>query len=63
LTGECQQTSIEHWPMNANNVNFLATNLTQSVLNPGYDAATDNGNETQYNDDIYVTNRFCGKSL
>ncbi|MES2518961.1 MAG: SusC/RagA family TonB-linked outer membrane protein [Bacteroidota bacterium] len=43
-------------PMNANNVNFLATNLAQSVLSPGYDATTENGNEMQYNDDIYVTN-------
>ncbi|WP_229201477.1 SusC/RagA family TonB-linked outer membrane protein [Arcicella aurantiaca] len=43
-------------PMNANNINFLATNLDQNVLNPGFDATTENGNETQYNDDIYVTN-------
>ncbi|GGD64771.1 SusC/RagA family TonB-linked outer membrane protein [Emticicia aquatilis] len=43
-------------PMNANNINFLATNVAQSVLMPGYDASTENGNEIQYNDDIYVTN-------
>ncbi|MFY7909289.1 MAG: SusC/RagA family TonB-linked outer membrane protein [Emticicia sp.] len=43
-------------PMNANNVNFLATNVDQSILAPGFDASTENGNETQYNDDIYVTN-------
>ncbi|WP_435355557.1 SusC/RagA family TonB-linked outer membrane protein [Emticicia sp. SJ17W-69] len=43
-------------PMNANNINFLATNVDQSVLKPGYDASTENGNEIQYNDDIYVTN-------
>lgn len=43
-------------PMNANNVNFLATNVDQSILMPGYDASTENGNEIQYNDDIYVTN-------
>lgn len=43
-------------PMNANNVNFLATNVDQSILMPGFDASTENGNEIQYNDDIYVTN-------
>jgi len=43
-------------PMNANNINFLATNVDQNTLNPGFDATTENGNETQYNDDIYVTN-------
>lgn len=43
-------------PMNANNINFLATNVDQSILMPGYDASTENGNEIQYNDDIYVTN-------
>lgn len=43
-------------PMNANNINFLATSVNQIALQPGYNAATDNGNEIQYNDDIYVTN-------
>ncbi len=43
-------------PMNANNLNFLATNVSQSTLQPGFDASTPTGNEIQYNDDIYVTN-------
>ncbi|MFN3852623.1 MAG: SusC/RagA family TonB-linked outer membrane protein [Spirosomataceae bacterium] len=43
-------------PMNANNINFLATSVNQLALQPGYTAGTDNGNEIQYNDDIYVTN-------
>lgn len=43
-------------PMNANNINYLATNVEQSILNPGYDVNSVTGNEMQYNDDIYVTN-------
>ncbi|MDP1814694.1 MAG: SusC/RagA family TonB-linked outer membrane protein [Leadbetterella sp.] len=43
-------------PMNANNINFLATNVSESALQPGYNAAVATGNEIQYNDDIYVTN-------
>lgn len=43
-------------PMNANNINFLATSVNQLALQPGYTAGTENGNEIQYNDDIYVTN-------
>ena len=43
-------------PMNANNINFLATNVSEAMLRPGYDATKITGNEIQYNDDIYVTN-------
>jgi TonB-linked SusC/RagA family outer membrane protein len=43
-------------PMNANNINFLATSVNQTALQPGYDAASLTGSEIQYNDDIYVTN-------
>ncbi|WP_207514495.1 SusC/RagA family TonB-linked outer membrane protein [Longitalea luteola] len=41
-------------PMNANNGQFLATNIDQEILKPGYDPAT--GYETQFSDDEYVTN-------
>jgi outer membrane receptor protein involved in Fe transport len=41
-------------PMNANNGLFLATNINENILNPGYDPAT--GNEIQFSDDEYVTN-------
>lgn len=43
-------------PMNANNINFLATSVNQLALQPGYAEGTPLGNEIQYNDDIYVTN-------
>jgi TonB-linked SusC/RagA family outer membrane protein len=42
-------------PMNANNIGYLATNLNQEVLAPGYDEAN-NGAEVTWNDDIYVSN-------
>ena len=42
-------------PMNANNINMLATNIDQSVLAPGYDVNS-NGDEVTWRDDIYVTN-------
>ena len=41
-------------PLNANNGYFLANNIDQSVLNPGYDLVT--GNEVQFSDDEYVSN-------
>lgn len=43
-------------PMNANNINFLATNVSEAMLRPGYDVAAERGNEIQYNDDIFITN-------
>jgi TonB-linked SusC/RagA family outer membrane protein len=43
-------------PLNANNINFLATSVNQVALQPGYDANSPVGAEIQYNDDIYVTN-------
>lgn len=43
-------------PMNSGNINFLATNVNQTALQPGYDANSPVGAEIQYNDDIYVTN-------
>ena len=42
-------------PMNANNVIFLATNISQTVLQPGYDVNND-GAEMTWSDDIYYTN-------
>lgn len=41
-------------PLNANNGQFLATNIDQKILAPGYDTAT--GKEIVFSDDIYVTN-------
>jgi TonB-linked SusC/RagA family outer membrane protein len=41
-------------PMNANNFQFLATNVSHEIFKPGYDTAS--GFETEFSDDIYVTN-------
>ncbi|HKZ37548.1 MAG TPA: SusC/RagA family TonB-linked outer membrane protein, partial [Chryseolinea sp.] len=41
-------------PMNANNGLFLATNIDQNILAPGFDSTT--GIETRFGDDEYVTN-------
>lgn len=43
-------------PMNANNGLFLATNIDQRILAPGYDPAT--GKEIVFSDDEYVTNPY-----
>lgn len=43
-------------PLNANNIQYLATSVNQLALQPGYDANSPLGAEIQYNDDIYVTN-------
>ena len=40
-------------PLNPNNGQFLATNIDQKILSPGYDKL---GNETVFSDDIYVSN-------
>lgn len=41
-------------PLNPNNGQFLATNINEAILAPGYNATT--GAETVFSDDIYVTN-------
>lgn len=41
-------------PMNPNNGIFLATNVDENILKPGYDPT--NGHEIQFSDDEYVTN-------
>jgi TonB-linked SusC/RagA family outer membrane protein len=41
-------------PLNANNGIFLANNIDQNILNPGYDPVT--GREIQFSDDEYVSN-------
>ena len=41
-------------PMNPNNGLYLATNINQKILAPGYDPVT--GFETRWSDDEYVTN-------
>lgn len=43
-------------PMNANNGMFLATNIDQRILAPGYNTA--NGREIIFSDDEYVTNPY-----
>jgi outer membrane receptor protein involved in Fe transport len=42
-------------PLNANNILFLAPNIDQNTLNPGFDA-NNNGLETAWNSDSYATN-------
>lgn len=49
--------NLSDGPLNANNLNFLAANVDQKYLAPGFDAAN-NGAEMQYNDDIFVTNPY-----
>ncbi len=41
-------------PMNPNNGIFLATNVDENILKPGFDPIT--GHEIQFSDDEYVTN-------
>ncbi|GAB3017681.1 SusC/RagA family TonB-linked outer membrane protein [Spirosoma pulveris] len=43
-------------PMNANNGMFLATNIDQRILAPGYNTTT--GREIIFSDDEYVTNPY-----
>jgi len=42
-------------PMNANNGTFLATNVNEAILKPGYNP-DNNGREVVWTDDTYVTN-------
>ncbi len=46
--------NLSDGPLNANNGLFLANNINQKLLAPGFDAAT--GNEVQFSDDEYVSN-------
>lgn len=48
--------NLSDGPLNANNIQYLATSVNQIALQPGYDASSIYGAEIQYNDDIYVTN-------
>lgn len=43
-------------PLNANNGMFLASNIDQRILAPGFDPAT--GNEVVFSEDEYVTNPY-----
>ncbi len=43
-------------PMNANNGMFLATNIDERILTPGYNTTT--GREVVFSDDEYVTNPY-----
>ena len=45
-------------PLNPNNGQFLATNVNQSILAPGYDPNSPVGAEMLWTDDIYVTNPY-----
>ncbi|WP_382315789.1 SusC/RagA family TonB-linked outer membrane protein [Hymenobacter bucti] len=47
--------SLSDSPLNANNILFLAPNIDQATLNPGYDV-NNNGLETAWNADSYATN-------
>ncbi|QEC79872.1 SusC/RagA family TonB-linked outer membrane protein [Mucilaginibacter ginsenosidivorax] len=49
------RSGLSDGPGNPNNVQFLAPNEAQSILSPGTLA---NGNEQQWNNDIYVTNPY-----
>ncbi|MBO3270660.1 MULTISPECIES: SusC/RagA family TonB-linked outer membrane protein [Hymenobacter] len=42
-------------PLNANNITFLAPNIDQATLRPGYDPSN-NGLETAWNNDSYASN-------
>ncbi|WPQ62611.1 SusC/RagA family TonB-linked outer membrane protein [Chitinophaga sancti] len=44
-------------PLNPNNGLFLATNIDEKILAPGYDV-NNNGKEVTFTDDIYVTNPY-----
>jgi len=44
-------------PMNANNLLFLAPNVNQAILAPGFDASK-NGAEVRWTDDEYVSNPY-----
>jgi TonB-linked SusC/RagA family outer membrane protein len=48
------RAQLSDGPMNPNNGMFLATNIDENILKPGFDPAT--GNEIQFSDDEYVTN-------
>ncbi|PWK77399.1 TonB-linked SusC/RagA family outer membrane protein [Mucilaginibacter oryzae] len=49
------RSSLSDGPGNPNNIWFIAPNLNQSILNPGYGA---NGYEQVWTDDPYVTNPY-----
>ena len=38
------KAQLSDGPMNANNINFLATSVSEAALRPGYDASTEKGN-------------------
>jgi TonB-linked SusC/RagA family outer membrane protein len=44
-------------PLNANNILFLATNVNESILAPGFDASK-NGAEVRWSDDEFVSNPY-----
>jgi hypothetical protein len=48
------RSQLSDGPMNPNNGQFLATNIDQNILKPGYNPVT--GAEIRYGDDEYVTN-------
>ncbi|MBA4053076.1 MAG: SusC/RagA family TonB-linked outer membrane protein [Marivirga sp.] len=50
------RAQLSDGPMNANNGQFLATNVDERILGLGYDPAT--GVETRWGDDEYVTNPY-----
>ena len=52
------RAKLSDGPQNANNIFFLAANVDQSILAPGYDINSIKGSETKWNDNIYETNPY-----
>ncbi|MBE7177989.1 MAG: SusC/RagA family TonB-linked outer membrane protein [Mucilaginibacter polytrichastri] len=50
--------NLSDGPLNPNNIFFLAPNIDQSILAPGYSLTSTKGDETQWNDNIYETNPY-----
>jgi TonB-linked SusC/RagA family outer membrane protein len=55
LDNEKNRSGLSDGPGNPNNVQFLAPNVSQSILAPGTDAS---GKESLWTDDEYVTNPY-----
>lgn len=50
---QTNKPQLSDGPLNANNGQFLATNINEEILKPGFDA---NGKEVLFTDDNFVTN-------
>jgi len=54
---QINKSYLSDGPLNPNNGLFLATNVDERILAPGFDAKN-NGKEVTFTDDIYVTNPY-----